>query len=100
MFNLFKKYKSDLFVSEGTKKVKPYVAERKIQRGVFLVGNEIIEGAYFNDKLRTFVTDCGVANISKGVKVKFIVEKEVDPMVEWQIDYVQKGYEPRNITIC
>lgn len=63
-----------------------------IYRGVFIIGDKVIEGAYIRDGLRTFVTEDGVAEISKGVKIKQLEEKAVSEDVEWYIECVQKDY--------
>lgn len=64
----------------------------KVYRGVFQIGDKIIEGAYIRDGARTFVTEDGVAGISKGVKIKQLEAKAVSEDVEWFIECVQKDY--------
>ena len=56
-----------------------------IYRGIFKIGNEIFEGAYIRDGERTFITDDGVAQISKGVKITQLQSKPVSETVEHYI---------------
>lgn len=85
--NLFRKQNNEVEVKETKAKY-----DGTIYRGVFQIDGKVIEGAYIRDGLRTFVTEDGVAEISKGVKIKQLEAKAVSKDVEWYIECVQKDY--------
>lgn len=65
MFNFFKKNKQTKEVAR--KDLSVYNGQA--YRGTFDIGGILVEGIYVRDGQRTFVTEKGVATISKGVKI-------------------------------
>lgn len=89
MFKLFFKKKEEKKVEKVIDKSKYNGA---VYRGVFKIGDKIVEGAYIRDGLRTFVTEDGVAMVSKQVKLQQIESKPVSDVVEHYVDCVKNGY--------
>lgn len=75
--------------------VKPIdesVYNGSVYRGVFLIDGKVYEGAYIRDGVRTFVTEDGVAQISKGIKIKQLERKAVSDTVEYYIECVEQSH--------
>lgn len=83
MFRFFKRNKQ---VKEVTRKDSSKY-NGQTYRGLFEIDGTLVEGIYVRDGHRTFICNEGVANISKGVKIKQVsamscMSKEIETIYE------------------
>lgn len=89
---MFKKFFAKNKEEKTVKAIDKSVYNGTVYRGVFKIGNKIVEGAYIRDGHRTFVTEDGVAQVSKQVKLQQLESKAVSEQVEHYVSCVKNGY--------
>lgn len=87
------------FKKKEEKVIDRSVYNGAVYRGVWQIGDKIVEGAYIRDGHRTFVTKDGVTRISKQVKLKQIESRPVSEKVERYLFNVQNSYCVPFVTI-